>query len=57
MADLRTEGDELVLHLRSMEKAEGFHGDIRVPLSVVRAVETPGPSFAASVLRAPGSRM
>ena len=31
MADLRPEGDELVLHLRSMEKAEGLHGHIRVP--------------------------
>jgi len=38
MADLRAEGDQLVLHLRSMEKAEGFHGDIRVPLSAVTAV-------------------
>ena len=31
MADLRTEGDKLVLHLHSMEKAEGLHGDIRAP--------------------------
>ena len=40
MADLEVEGDELVLHLRAIEKAEGAHGDIRLPLSAVRAVRS-----------------
>lgn len=39
MADLRVEDGELVLHLTSMEKVEGAHGDLRVPLSAVRGVE------------------
>ena len=33
MAELRVEGDELVLHLGALEKTEGFHGAIRLPLS------------------------
>jgi len=56
MADLRAEGDQLVLHLRSMEKAEGFHGDIRVPLSAVtdvRAVDDAWPELRG--IRAPGT--
>ncbi len=39
MAELQVEGDELVLHLSAMEKVEGVHGDLRVPLSAVRSVE------------------
>ena len=39
MAQLRVEGDELVLELSALEKAEGLHGDIRVPLAAVRGVE------------------
>ncbi len=39
MAELRIEGSELVLHLTGLEKAEGVHGELRVPLSAVRAVE------------------
>jgi len=35
VAELHPEGDELVLHLQPREKTEGFHGDIRVPLSAV----------------------
>ncbi len=38
MADLFAEGDELVLRLGPLEKAEAFHRDIRVPLSAVTAV-------------------
>jgi uncharacterized protein len=56
MADLRAEDGELVLHLRSMEKAEGLHGDIRVPLSavtVVRVVEDAWPELRG--VRAPGT--
>ena len=39
MAELRLEGDELVLHLTAAEKAEAVHGDLRVPVSTVRRVE------------------
>jgi len=56
MADLHTEGDELVLHLRGAEKAEGFHGDIRVPLSAVtsvRVVDDAWPELRG--IRAPGT--
>ena len=56
MAELRVAGDELVLHLSGPEKAEGFHGDIRVPLravSGVRAVDTAWPELRG--LRASGT--
>ena len=56
MADLEVEGDELVLHLRAIEKAEGAHGDIRVPLSTVtavRSVDDPWPELRG--IRAPGT--
>jgi len=39
MAELQVEGDELVLHLTGLEKAEAVHGDLRVPRSAVRGVE------------------
>ena len=39
MAELRLEGDELVLHLSGAEKAEAVHGDLRVPVSALRGVE------------------
>lgn len=39
MSLLSREGDELVLTLTRVEKAESLHGDIRVPLSSVRDVE------------------
>ena len=39
MAELRVDGDELVLHLTAFERAEAAHGDLRVPLSAVRKVE------------------
>jgi len=57
VADLRTDGGELVLHLRTLEKAEGFHGgDIRIPLSAVtavRVVDTAWPELRG--VRAPGT--
>jgi len=56
VADLRAEGAELVLHLHAAEKAEGFHGDIRMPLSAVtavRVVEDPWPELRG--IRAPGT--
>ncbi len=33
------QGDELVVRLHKLEKAEGVHGEIRVPLSAVSKVE------------------
>ncbi len=39
MAELRRDGDELVVALSIAEKAEAAHGDIRVPASSVRQVE------------------
>ncbi|HVC39980.1 MAG TPA: hypothetical protein VNH20_08440 [Candidatus Dormibacteraeota bacterium] len=39
MADIRIDGDDLVLVLGRLEKVEGVHGDIRVPLTSVREVE------------------
>jgi hypothetical protein len=39
MAELRVQGDTLVLHLTAAEKLEGVHGDLRAPLSAVRGVE------------------
>jgi hypothetical protein len=56
MAELRVEADELVLHLSVVEKAEGFHGDIRVPLRCVtdvRVVDDPWPELRG--IRAPGT--
>jgi hypothetical protein len=38
MAGLLVDGDDLVLHLRWREKAAGFHGDLRFPLSWVQSV-------------------
>jgi len=56
VAELQVDGDELVLHLRPMEKAEGMHSDIRVPLTAVRAVravDDPWPELRG--IRAPGT--
>jgi hypothetical protein len=39
MAELRVEGDELVLHLTVAERVESVHGDLGAPLSSVRGVE------------------
>jgi hypothetical protein len=39
MAELVKEGDDLVVKLSTIEKAEAAHGDVRVPLSSVRGVE------------------
>jgi hypothetical protein len=42
MAQFVIEGDQLRLQLTRGEKAWGLHNDIRVPLSSVRSVTTPG---------------
>ena len=39
VADLRIDGNELVLHLSGAERAESVHGDLRAPLSAVRGIE------------------
>ena len=39
MAQLNAEGDELVVSLTAMEKAEAVHGDVRVPLSSIVGVD------------------
>jgi hypothetical protein len=39
MAELITEGDELIVKLGPLEKAESAHGDVRVPLNSVRGAE------------------
>lgn len=39
MAELAIDGEDLVLHLTGAEKLEGAHGDLRVPLASVTAVE------------------
>lgn len=39
MAELKVEGDQLVLRLTRAEMVEGFHRDLNVPLSSVAGVE------------------
>ena len=57
MAELQIEGDELVLLLSPLEKAEALHGDLRVPRSSVRGVEILDDSIhAVHGLKFPGSR-
>ncbi|MGZ4506031.1 MAG: hypothetical protein ACXVX8_01365 [Blastococcus sp.] len=57
MAELRVEGDELVLELSALEKLEGLHGDIRVPMAAVRGVEALDDVIhEVHGLRLPGSR-
>jgi hypothetical protein len=39
MAELLVDGDELVLHLSTLEELASVHGDLRAPLAAVTAVE------------------
>jgi len=39
MAELKVDGNDLVLHLSLGEKVLGAHGDPRVPLSAIQSVE------------------
>jgi hypothetical protein len=39
MADLLVDGDELVLHLSTLEELASVHGDLRAPLAAVTSVE------------------
>jgi hypothetical protein len=52
VAELRVDGDELVLHLSGAEKAEAVHGDLRVPLSTVRGVEVLGDAHSWTAIGA-----
>jgi hypothetical protein len=56
VAELRVDGTELVLHMGALERAEGLHRDIRVPLGAVtsvRAVDDAWPELRG--MRAPGT--
>jgi hypothetical protein len=56
VAELQIEGADLVLHLRGIEKAEGAHGNIRLPLSAVTAVRSvDDPWTELRGIRAPGT--
>jgi hypothetical protein len=56
VAELQIDGNELVLHLRALEKVEGAHGDVRMPLSTVRAVRAVNnPWTELRGIRAPGT--
>jgi len=52
VAELLVQAGELVLHLSAVEKVEGVHGDLRVPLSAVRAVEVLDDAHGPAGLRA-----
>jgi hypothetical protein len=58
MAELVREGVELVLRLTTLEKMEGVHGDIHVPLSSVRSISVVDDVIhAVHGLKMPGSRI
>jgi hypothetical protein len=52
VAELRIDGNQLVLHLSAAEKLEGVHGDLRAPLSAVRGVEVLDDAHAPVGVRA-----
>jgi hypothetical protein len=56
MARLKIDGSDLVVKLSLLEKMGAFHGNIRVPLSAVRAADAdPEPWSALRGIRAPGT--
>ena len=56
MARLDVEDGDLVLDLSGLEKLEGFHGNIRVPVASVRDVRsTDDPWSELRGIRAPGT--
>jgi hypothetical protein len=52
MAELVVDGDDVVLRLSTVEKVEGLHGDLRVPLRSLVRVEVLDNAHAAAGLRA-----
>ena len=55
MAELRRVGTDVELRLTLGEKIAGLHGDIRVPVSAVKAVDVVDePLRAVAGIRAPG---
>jgi hypothetical protein len=56
MAELRVEGSELVVAMSELEKLGAFRGDVRLPLSAVRAVRVAeSPRSELRGIRAPGT--
>jgi hypothetical protein len=56
MAELRAEGDRLVLHLTAAEHLEGVHGDIVVPMSSVTTMRASDDVWSElRGIRAPGT--
>ena len=56
MAELRVDGDEVVLELSGLEKVGALHGDVRVARSSVREVRAVDDAMAeVRGLRAPGT--
>jgi hypothetical protein len=56
MAILVVEGDQLIMRMTTLEHVEGFHQDITVPLSAVRAVRVSANVWSElRGIRAPGT--
>ncbi|MCI0184133.1 PH domain-containing protein [Sulfoacidibacillus ferrooxidans] len=58
MAELVREGDTIVLRLSTIEKLEGVHGDIEVPVSAIQSVTALDDVIhAVHGLKMPGSQL
>ncbi|MHB8246522.1 MAG: hypothetical protein ACYDGN_14470 [Acidimicrobiales bacterium] len=56
MAEMTIQGDELVLSLSGLEKAESLHGELRLPLSSISGIELLDDALAAvHGIRSPGT--
>jgi hypothetical protein len=57
VAELAVDGTDLVLHMQALEKAEGMHRDIRVPLGAVTGVRVVDTAWDGELrgIRAPGT--